>query len=63
VGLRLRDPGTPKGYRMEVFINDETHPKMTRLLDIVGGRILDEERGEGWVRLVVEKADAEKTAP
>lgn len=56
VGLRLRDSETPKGYRMEVFIDDETFPRMTRLLDIVGGRILEEERGKGWVRLIVEKA-------
>lgn len=55
VGLRLRSPNTPKGYRIKVLITPETMPKMIHLLNIVGGSIVKEDHGDGVVELIVEK--------
>lgn len=40
---------------MEVLIQPDTLVKMVRLLDIVGGRIVDQEQHVDFVRLLIEK--------
>lgn len=55
VGLRLRNPDTPAGFRMEVLIMIETLPKMRQLLEIVGGRTVEEKLYSGFVKMVIEK--------
>jgi len=54
VGLRLRNPSTPKGYQLEVLIDLDIMSKMNKLLPIVGGRILLKEIHETYIRLIVE---------
>jgi len=43
------------GYRMEILIDYETLPKMKKLLNVVGGRILLKEAHYTFVRLIIEK--------
>jgi hypothetical protein len=49
------------GYRMETLIDYEILPKMKKLLNIVGGRILSKEFHYNFIRLVIEKSSALRT--
>ena len=55
VGLRFRNPETPVGDKVEIYIKPETTLKMKRLLSIVGGRILLQETKDGYVHMIIEK--------
>ncbi|MGB9712452.1 hypothetical protein [Dissulfurimicrobium hydrothermale] len=55
VGLRLRSPNTPREYRIKVLIMPDVMPKMIRLLNIVGGKVIKEHHGHGFIELIIEK--------
>ncbi len=63
VGLRFRNPETPPGDRIEIFIKPETEPKMRKLLSIVGGSIVLEERHHDYIHMIVEKKHQQGTNP
>jgi hypothetical protein len=44
---------------MEVLIQPDALVKMLRLLDIVGGRVIDQQQHADFVRLLIEKGPAE----
>ena len=60
VGLRFKDPKTPAGYRIEVFLRPDTMPKMEKLLSIVGGKIIFRDDQKDFIHLVVEKTPPKK---
>lgn len=55
--MRFRDPKTPVGDKIEVFIRPETITKMKKLLSIVGGKIIFEKKERDYVHLIIEKSD------
>ena len=55
VGLRFRDPQTPPGDRIEIFITPDTAVKMHKLLSIVGGKIVTEDTHPEYIHMIVEK--------
>ena len=58
VGLRFRNPDVPVGDKVEVFMKTETLPKMKKLLSIVGGKILLEEKKDGYIHMIIQKTSA-----
>lgn len=57
VGIRFRNPKTPIGERIEIFIRPDTLPKMKKLLNIVRGRIIQQDIHSDYIHMIVEKTD------
>ncbi len=53
VGLRFRNPFTPKGYIVDVKIDSNVFPKMKKLISILDLRILLLDQSSNYVRLVL----------
>jgi len=53
VGLRFRNPFTPKGYIMDVKIDSNVLPKMEKLISILGLNVLLLDQFSDQVRLLL----------
>jgi len=53
VGLRFRNPFTPKGYIMDVKIDRDVLPKMEKLISILDLSILLLDQSPNRVRLLI----------
>ncbi len=53
VGLRFRNPFTPRGYIVDVQIDAEVLPKMKKLISILGLSVLLLDKTSKSVRLII----------